>query len=190
MGESEIVTGMMKTRNMMKVGCLAGIVLAIAGCARPDPYAAVPCPAVGVLADAREITRFRHGGGRDVADMTWHGEISTVEFSCYKPEGKDIVVGEAVIVATFHRGLAATGARQIFELFSVMSEREDRIVDKATFSVDVKFKDGQKTATATKTIRRISVPIKGAVAPELYNVYFGFQLSPAEVAYNRTKERS
>ena len=133
MGESEIVTGMMKTRNMMKAVCLAGILLAITGCARPDPYAVGPCPTVGVLADAREITRFRHGGGRDVADMTWHGEISTVEFSCYKPDGKDIVISEAVIVATFHRGLAATSNRQIFELFSVMSEREDRIVDKVKF---------------------------------------------------------
>lgn len=180
---------MMKTRNTMKFGCLAAILLATAGCATPDPYAAVDCPTVGVLADAREITRFRHGGQRDVSDITWYGEISSVEFTCYQPEGKEVVIGEASVVATFHRGLAATGDRQFFNLFSVMSEREDRIVDKSVFSMDVRFKGGRKVATARKTIKNIRVPTKGSLAPELYNVYIGFQLTPAEVAYNRTKER-
>ena len=174
----------------MKVGSLAVVLLALAGCAKPNPYAVVPCPTVGVLSDAREITRFRHGGERDVSDMTWHGEISSVDFVCYQPEGKNVVIGEAVIVATFHQGLAATSDREFFNLFSVMSEREDRIVDKSVFSMDVQVKKGQKVATVSRTVRNIRVPTKGSVAPELYNVYFGFQLSPAEVAYNRTKERS
>lgn len=174
----------------MKTACLAAILLVIGGCAVPDPYAVVSCPTVGVLNDAREITRFRHGGGRDAADVMWHGEISTVKFTCYEPEGKGVVIGEAAIVATFHRGPAATDDRQFFNMFSVISEREDRILDKTVFSMDAKFKSGQKVVTATKTIRNIRVPTKGSVAPELYNVYIGFQLSPAEVAYNRTKARS
>lgn len=180
---------MMNTRNTIKAVCLGAVLLAISGCAKLDPYALVSCPTVGVLADAREITRFRHGGERDVSDITWMGEIVSVDFACFQPEGKDVVIGEAVIVASFRRGLAATSDRQFFNLFSVMSEREDKIVDKSIFSMDVRFKRGQQVATATKRIKNIRVPAKGAVAPELYNVYFGFQLSPAEVAYNRTKER-
>lgn len=174
---------------MAKTIYLGVVLLAISGCATPDPFARPACPTVGVLADAREITRFRHGGERDVSDVTWYGEITSVEFSCVEPEGKDVVIGEAVIVASFQRGLAATSDRQFFNLFSVISEREDRIVDKSVFSVDVEFKRGQQVATATRTVRNIRVPTKGSVAPELYNVYFGFQLTPAEVAYNRTKER-
>lgn len=174
----------------MKAGSFGVVLLAIAGCTVPDRYSAVSCPTVGVLADAREITRFRHGGERDVSDITWYGEITSVEFSCVQPEDKDVVIGEAVIVASFRRGLAATSDRQFFNLFSVLSEREDKIVDKSIFSMDVRFKRGQQVVTAKKRIRNIRVPTKGAIAPELYNVYFGFQLSPAEVAFNRTKDRS
>lgn len=180
---------MRKMVNRLKFGLLGVAVMAITGCVKPDPYALVACPTVGVLAEASEITRFRHGGERDISDMTWHGEISSVDFTCDQPEGKNVVTADAVIVATFTRGLAATSDRQFFTMFSALSERQDRIVDKSTFSMDVKLKSGQQSVTITEKVKGIRVPTNGSVAPELYNVYFGFQLSPAEVAYNRTKER-
>lgn len=188
------MTGMMKLANWLSLGPRSVAVLALgamtlSGCAPVDPYALVSCPTLGVLAEASEITRFRHGGERDISDMTWHGEIESVDFTCVQPEGKDVVIAEAQIVAKFTRGLAATSDRQFFNLFTVLSERQDKIVDKSIFPMDVKFKSGQRSVTVTETIKGIRVPTKGNVAPELYNVYFGFQLSPAEVAYNRTKER-
>lgn len=173
----------------VKSAVLTLAVMAITGCATPDPYALVSCPTIGVLAEASEITRFRHGGERDISDMSWHGEISSVNFTCVQPEGKNVVIAEAEIVAKFTRGLAATSDRQFFNLFTVLSERQDKIVDKSIFPMDVKFKSGQQSVTVTKKVSGIRVPTNGSVAPELYNVYFGFQLSPAEVAYNRTKKR-
>lgn len=173
----------------LRGGVLALTIMTLTGCVKADPYALVSCPTVGVLAEASQITRFRHGGERDISDMTWHGEIESVDYTCVQPEGKDVVLADAVIVATFTRGLAATSDRQFFNMFSALSERQDKIVDKSVFSMDVKFKSGQRSVTVTQKVKGIRVPTKGSVAPELYNVYFGFQLSPAEVAYNRTKER-
>jgi hypothetical protein len=180
---------MRKVLNQFKMALAGVAVVALSGCAVVDPYALVSCPTIGVLADASEITRFRHGGARDASDVAWHGEIATVDFTCIQPEGKGVVIADAIIVATFTRGPAATGDRQFFTLFSTLTEREDKVIDKAVFSLDVKFRDGEKTVTKTKRINSIRIPTEGEVAPELYNVYFGFQLSPAEVAYNRTKER-
>lgn len=186
---SENMTRMRNVLNQFKMALAGAAVVALSGCVPIDPYALVSCPTIGVLAEASEITQFRHGGGREAADVTWHGEITTVDFTCIQPEGKGVVIADAIIVATFTRGPAATGDRQFFTLFSTLTERQDRIVDKAVFSLDVKFREGERTVTRTKRIKSIRIPTEGKVAPELYNVYFGFQLSPAEVAYNRTKER-
>jgi hypothetical protein len=162
----------------------------LVSCSTPDPYAVVSCPYIGVLDDASEITRFKYGGDRDVSDIEFHGEITRVEFHCTEPEGKNVVIGRAVVHTKFEKGMSATLDRQFFNLFIALSEREDRVVDKSTMTIDVEFKDGNRVVTEQTTIKNIRVPTNGDVPPELHNLYIGFQLTPAEVAYNRTKNKS
>ena len=154
---------------------------------REDPFAVVPCPYIGVLDDAAEITRFKYGGQRDISDIEFKGRIARIDFTCKKPENKEVVIGKATIHAEFERGMTTTIDRQFFKLFLVLSERDEKIIDKSEFVLDVEFKEGRRKTKASTSIKGIRVPTDGDVPAEYHNIYIGFQLSPAEVAYNRTK---
>jgi vacuolar-type H+-ATPase subunit F/Vma7 len=180
----------MKSHMINRITLILGLSLMLSACVKVrDPWALVPCPSVGVLADASEITRFRYGGDRDISDIAFHGEITRVDFSCVKPEKRDIVFVRAEIYANFERGMAATTDRQFFNMFLAISEREDRVLDKSQFTFDVSFKDGARTASAKHVIKKIRVPTGGTIPAEQHTVFVGFQLSPVEVAYNRTKNK-
>lgn len=173
-----------------RIALVVGLSLTLSACIKTrDPWAIVPCPSVGVLADASEITRFRYGGERDVSDVAFHGEITRVNFSCVKPENREVVFVRAEIYAEFERGMAATTNRQFFNMFLAISEREDRILDKSKFTLDVTFEDGARTASAKHVIKKIRVPTGRTVPADQHTVFIGFQLSPVEVAYNRTKDK-
>lgn len=172
------------------LGAILGGALLITACAKPDPYAVVSCPYIGVLDDAAEVTRFKFGGGRDVSDIEIHGEVTKVDYTCYQPENKKYVVARAEIHTKFERGMSASMDQHAFKVFMVISEREERIVKKENLTVKVKFGDKDKVVTRKTVIKKIRVATDGAVSPELHNIYFGFQLSPVEVAYNRTKKQS
>lgn len=184
----------LKGSGLKKLAALASLVAVSTGLtacvSTKDPYALVPCPYVGVLDDASEITRFKYGGGRDVSDIDFHGEISRIDFTCTKPENKNFVVGKAVVYTEFERGMSTTLDRQFFKIFLAISERDERIVDKSEMLVDVRFKEGSRKADARTVIRGIRIPTDGTVGADFHNIYVGFQLSPAEVAYNRTKKKS
>lgn len=180
----------LKHRGHLGLAVLMSGFLFLSGCSTPDPYAVVPCPYIGVLADAKEITRFKTGGSRDVSDLEVHGEITRVDFSCVKPDNKNFVQVRTTVHTRFEQGMAAVGDQYGFNIFMVLSEREDRILKKQDVGLRVEFKGDRKVVTRETTIKNLRLPVEGALSPELHNIYLGFQLTPAEVAYNRTKEKS
>lgn len=185
----------MRTVKFSRFGAKAGtgavfalLALGLSACVDTgDKYAVIPCPYAGVLDDASEITRFSYGGDRDISDVEIHGEIERVDFSCRMSENKKVVIAKATVYTSFDKGLAAVSDRHFFQLFMARSTGEEKVVEKKQYTVTVDFKEGERRTEARTVIKGLRMPVEGEVSPEFQNVYFGFQLTPAEVAYNRTK---
>lgn len=178
------------TSRAVAIVALAATCFGLASCIKSDdPYAVIPCPYIGVLDDAAEITRFKYGGQRDVSDIEFQGRISRIDFDCKKPENKEVVIGKATIYFEFERGMTTTIDRQFFKLFMALSVNDETIIDKSEIMLDVQFKEGSRKTTTSKVVKNIRVPTDGEIGSEFHKIYVGFQLSPAEVAYNRTRNQ-
>ena len=87
----------------------------------------------------------------------------------------------------FATGTAASSTTVDFPIFIAVSEGEKKVIEKREQTVKVEFKKGRRIARTATVVKKIRVPLGGEVPPEYHNVVVGFQLTPAQVAYNRTK---
>ncbi len=163
---------------------LAGM---MASCIKPDPFANLNCPSVQVLGDARVLTKFKPGLGRDITDIEYEGRIAKVDYKCKENPSRGYVETDLTIRTEFILGMAAPVRNPDFTVFVAVSEGERRVLKKTDHLVKVKFPGTGRVAREATIVRRIRVPLGGDVPVEYYNVIVGFQLSPAQVAYNRTK---
>lgn len=170
------------------VGIVLVALVGLNGCENQNkiaPY--IPCPRVSLLKEAVEFTQFRAGGGRDVTDVAYRGRIMDIEFECKQNEERTEITARAVVTAEFDLGPAADIKNPNFPVFLALTDSGGPIIDKTIFDMKVAFRGSGRKAVATRTIKGIRIPAKGSIPVEAHEIFFGFQISPAQVAYNRTK---
>lgn len=182
------------SQNKVKKFALGAIFVVLAGlmasCIKPDPFANLNCPSVQVLGDARVLTKFKPGLGRDITDIEYEGRIAKVDFTCKENSAKGYVEINLTVRTEFILGMAAPVRNPEFPFFVAVSEGERRVLNKTDHVVKARFEGTSRVAREATNVRRIRVPLGGDVPVEYYNVIAGFQLSPAQVAYNRTKNNN
>ncbi len=182
------MTFKISTRIRAALTCTFAIaVLAACSQKKDEIITYVPCPRVSILADASELTQFKSGAGRDVTDVEYHGKITEVDFSCAIDRKKDQIIAKADIWIEVEMGPAAPLSNPDFQVFLALTEAGEQIIDKSLFSLRVNFKDNARRAVARQKIKNIKFPMNGPVPVEGHDVFIGFQLTPAQVSYNRTK---
>jgi hypothetical protein len=171
-------------------GCIAGgVALLLAGCGERAPRdllegARAPCPQIGVIADAADLTRFRAGGGSDLTAMVVNAQVSGFQAKCdYAPKREGLVV---TLTPSFsaERGPAAAGpALDIPYMVAVVGESE-QVLSRAEYALRVTFPPN--VAKVKSTGEELSITLTGGV-PEASarRVLIGFVLSPEELANNR-----
>lgn len=175
-------------KSRFGVSIVLAALVGLGSCANPNkiaPY--VPCPRVSLLKEAVEFTEFRAGGGRDVTDVAYRGRIMDIDFKCEQNEERTEITARAVVTAEFDLGPAAEIRNPKFPIFLALTDSGGPVIDKNIFDMKVAFRGSGRKAVATRTIKGIRIPAKGSIPVEAHEIFFGFQLSPAQVAYNRTK---
>ena len=179
------------TKNMFRsvkvVAILVVATIAASSCNKRDPFANLNCPTVLVLAEARFLTQFEPGAGRDITDIEYEGRIASVDYKCTERVGRGYVETKVTVRTEFATGTAAASTTVDFPIFIAVSEGEKKVIEKREQTVKVEFKKGRRIARTATVVKKIRVPLGGEVPPEYHNVVVGFQLTPAQVAYNRTK---
>lgn len=168
------------------VACL----LALAACSSDDSEVA-PCPAAKVLAEPSELTRFAEGPGRDPVDVAFEARFQSVGGECsYSKGGGDIEV-ELTVQFDIASGPGGDGAAS-FSYFVAVAERtaagagEPRILTRQSFPVDTSVPPGRRGMRYTDVLD-VTIPrAKGRPVGD-YVMYLGFELTPAELSYNRRK---
>ena len=156
----------------------------LAGCGANVGAFPPPCPKVGILGDAADLTRFR-GNGTDITDTVVDGRITGLGGKCSLDDLKHLRTVVSVNM-DITRGPAAQGRVEDVTYF-VSVARGTTILDKRTFTLPVSFPANTDRLRLTGDQIDLVLPVSDTVSGAAYSVLVGFQLTPAQLAFNRRR---
>ena len=159
--------------------------LVLTACQNTDPP--VFCPLAVQVHDASYLARFV-GQGRDLTDMLFEAELIDVAVLCEVEEEEQPAEVELEVVVTVKaiRGLADQLREAKFNYFVAVADPERKVLVREVFDMTVPF-EGNRTRVAVEDKLETEFTVPTAANAADYKVYVGFELTPEEVDYNRTR---
>lgn len=157
--------------------------LLVAGCASGAAKVTLVCPGAAVLATAAHLTAFRPGGAENVRDLALTA-LMKPPFGVCTRAGRGMMRVRAQVSLTAARGPGARGRRATIAYFVAVT-RGEAILSKTVVPVGLVFPPGVDQLAVTGRRMVFEVPLSADGSAAGYQVLAGFQLSPAELAYNR-----
>ncbi len=152
----------------------------LSACNRTPPA----CPRAIILDDGASVTKFRDGGGRDLTDVVAQAEIVDAAVECdYDRSGVDVAMQIAIAAA---RGPADRARMADFEYFVAIADAQRNILAKEVFRVRIAFAENQGRVGTIEQIEP-RIPLKDRAHGVSYQIVVGFQLTPEELEWNRTR---
>lgn len=179
-------------RRLPRVLIAVAALVGLAGCsAFGDKIQPQICPRISVIEDAKTVTKFRPGPGRDLTDIVIEGEITALSLECSQTgDGKagtgriDVVV---ILVLEAERGAADRERRGAVEYFIGIADRERNILRRQLFTAPVTFTGNVTRVQVTDEPVDLKIPLKAGQSAADYEIMVGFQLSRDELEYNRRR---
>lgn len=170
-------------RGGLRIAAMIAVALVIAACAS-GKVKLPPCPNVLILGKAGSLVRFVDGPGRDITDVVFRARIADFQGSCaHEDNAVDV---KLLITFAVERGPANKDRRAAFEYFVAIPRFHPRPEGKRRFRIGVPF-----AANATRVFYRdelnLDIPLRKGEVGANYDVFIGFQLSPSELEFNRTR---
>lgn len=152
---------------------------------KPNPGG---CPGAGILYEGSRIVNFE-GDQIRYANVGFTGEIESVRAYCRYWDDLPIEV-EVELNFAFGKGPAATDNQHEYKYFVAVIRRNSVLLKREIFALPVTFKKGDDRTYAKQRIERISIPRRSAdVAGENFEILVGFELTPKQIAFNRSGQR-
>ena len=172
----------MKTRLSLLALC-AG--LGLAGCNQPN---LALCPAGAILADTASHTLFRPGAPTDLSGEVLTARLTDFKTGCTFDKQAGSTYSDVTLSFRATRPPSADAAHYSLDYFITVSS-EVRILDKKMYRVSFDFAPGATVATAEESPPRVTVNLERGHQPADYQLLAGFQLTEAELNYNRRMGR-
>ena len=143
------------------------------------------CPITAVLSDAVTVTKLRPGvpAMPNPANVVLSAEMSQAQLECEYDGERNAITMEINFVVRATRGAAATGADPELDYFVAVIDAEGVLLTKNIFKTQPDL-DGQM-GVYTQNVSNFVFQLAEDKRPADYQVLTGFQLTPAELAYNR-----
>lgn len=146
-----------------------------------------PCPVSGVLYDASRVVEVGQPERHENVGFT--GEIEGVRGFC-RYVGKDPITMQLEIDFAFGRGPKAEGDNKVYTYFVTVTRRDRNVLAKEDYTIDVKFPKGATVVRHTEKVDGIVIPrASETVSGTNFEVITGFELTPEQLAYNRSGKR-
>jgi len=162
---------------------MLGLLSACASEAQTELERALPCPGVGILGGAENLTSFS-GAGNDITDIAITAELERVVSRCEYDIDDGIIYVDLALRGAAEIGPAATSREVMVPMFIALTEINSRVLRKDTFLLPVTFEGNQRTTNFIHTIEETKVPYIARIDGSAYEILVGFQLTPEELAYN------
>ena len=169
---------------------LAGALITV-GCATADAPV-VLCPATRVLEDPAQLTRFKPGAGRDITDIDFDAAFAEIDGTCEIDDDEIEIELKVLIVA--NRGNANVSRQATLPFFIAVVDQDRNVIihdGKAMrkgFDGKVDFPGNQTRVTYTDDFE-LTIPTSSGQRANDFLIFFGFELTPEELEYNRTRRR-
>jgi hypothetical protein len=162
------------------------LVLPLTACGTDDPaFIAVSCPTGSVLAQAAFVTKHAPGGNAPAnAMLTAHMEAGQI--GCDYDQNDSQVTFDLIVPMTITRGPAGTPGPHRLSYFVAVLDPAGNMLSKRVFEREV-FLGASFVANIDERVRDTTISLAMGRRPFEYQVLTGFQLTPAELAYNQTQ---
>lgn len=146
-----------------------------------------PCPVAGALYDANRVVDVQ--GLERHENVGFTGAIEAVRGYC-RYIGDNPITMEIEIDFAFGKGPKAEGDTHTYPYFVSVTRRDRLVLAKEKFSTDVRFPKGKDIVRRTEKVDGIVIPRATAtVNGTNFEVIAGFDLTPEQLAYNRSGKR-
>lgn len=163
----------------------------LGGCENPKDIIPPVCPKASILHEASTLTRFKEGAGRDLIDVDFEAEITSISGECGYDIDDDTGIGniEMRVRARFEfiRGPANIDSTVNFDYFVVLTDVASEVISKQMFPFESDFWTNRTVITDRDAPVDLIIPVKSGQNGEDFLVYVGFQLSRDELQYNRDR---
>jgi hypothetical protein len=178
--------------RLARQGVTAAALLALAGCGGlggGSGSGTAPCPRIAILAEGSELTRYRPGAARDLSQMAFDARIVGFDARC-DFASRDRRALEVRVTPRFgaERGPAAEGRVVDLPWFVAVTDAGDSdVLERVPATTRLTFPANVGSAGATGAPVTVTLPIGGDRGARDYAVRIAFQLSPDELAQNRSR---
>jgi hypothetical protein len=166
-------------------GLAAALALALAACANDGDTARQVCPESATLEGADQLTQFA-GAGRDLTDVRFEARIRDIALACRveADDGKRTVESLVEIVFQAEKGPRNERGRAEFTYFVAVVNSDEEILSRRAFDLGIDMPGNQTRVRARDRVSP-TIPLPEGASPADYTVYVGFELTRAQLDYNR-----
>jgi len=180
------------SRARARVLLLTGAAVALLAACTPD-RTIPPCPNVRVDNVTANLTQFRDGPGREVSDIAYQAEIVNYKGTCTQDLDKNNVEGTAEVEMEIEMAMATGPAAAAGEVplyyFVAIPQLFPDAAGKQIFEVRRKSPGGASKVERWTEHVTLTLPVTKTRPSAGYDIYVGFQLTDAQLAFNRTRQR-
>jgi hypothetical protein len=168
---------------MRRFGFLA-FLLPLAACNTPNPAEiAVSCPIGAVLAQAATITKLAPAGNPP-ASVIVTAEITQPRLTCdYDNDANEVAVNLTIPISVTRGAAGANAGAQNLSYFVAVVDPAGTMITKRIFNRTVQ--PGAGGDSLNEYVNGTNIRMPTGRRPGEYQVLTGFQLTPAELAYNQ-----
>jgi len=161
-----------------------GLALLAAGCSSKI----VVCPIPAILADTATVTVMRPGTRPDLANELYTVKLVDAQSDCVLNQHTAIVKSSIDLTFRATRAPTREAAHYRVPYFLAVTEGA-KIYTKRLYTLDVDFAPGAASATIQQSPDDISIKIDNGKLPWNYQLMAGFQMTDAQIQYNKDKAR-
>jgi hypothetical protein len=161
-----------------------GALLLVMGCSQRITV----CPVPAILADTQSVTIFRPGTTPDPANELYTVSLINAEGDCTYNTKSALVT--ASLELTFRATRAPTNERVTYSVpYFVAVHENARIYAKHLYTLKFSFAPGAATAIIKQSPDDVRIQIGNGKLPWNYQEMAGFQMTPAQIEYAKSRGR-
>jgi hypothetical protein len=166
----------------------AGFVLTVAAAlfacgSTSNPNAGNPCPHLIPAPGADSIVLFGPGGGHDRKDVIIGGKVYSATATCTR-ESVGLAVNAEIEFYAERANLLVKDT--VFPYFVALIDPQEHVLVQESYQVPIEFHPGESYRRTYAEKITIHLPVQNRAAATNYAVVIGFQLTPDQLAFNRS----
>lgn len=172
----------------MTIARFAAIGLALVTLAGCNTAKVNNCPVAVVLADAGQMTIFRQGAAQDLSGEAYRVFLTGASTGCDINKKTGETNSSLTLEFRATRAPLADAAHYTVPYFIAVT-RGDQLVEKRIVNISFDFARGASTATFRESPDDFDIHVENGHQPYEYQLMAGFQMTPAQVEYNKKMGR-